>query len=487
MSLDDQEPMQWTAPTNFLLNSMTQNGAGYNASNPFPPGTGDFYNYAENGMSYNDNFGIAYPTQYSNASCPRSYTGVDLSGLPADISMTDSHPPTAYHIEPPNHLDAMDLSDHEISGQLMQLSNDFDHHPYGAHMKVEDSNGYQSPYSDLTRASTPHDDPPRHPHDLSGDGVIDKEQPYAQLIYQALLNAPNNTMILRDIYEWFKANTDKASASETKGWQNSIRHNLSMNGAFEKVDQPGEESRKGFMWRLTDEAIREGVKSTTRYRSKQPNKRGHRTQQPQPQRQASGAKGGQAARRSARMKRSGRMHDGYRNGNDQYMSRSVPAAFDPHYRSVPADAYPPSPYYGSDVDFGYPSSSSSRTDDFTLNNPNANVLGPHHHAHLDLFSPPTRSYPGSPMSQHHHDLSRTISAHSLSQPLPHGLPIGDTAYVLEQSPEGGLFSNSPSPSADEPRTPVDQGGWREDVGMGMGMAGCVFEDAGGMGYRAYTG
>ena len=62
------------------------------------------------------------------------------------------------------------------------------------------------------------------------DGIVDKEQPYAQLIYQALLNAPNKTMILRDIYEWFKNNTDKASASETKGWQNSIRHNLSMNG-----------------------------------------------------------------------------------------------------------------------------------------------------------------------------------------------------------------------------------------------------------------
>ena len=50
-----------------------------------------------------------------------------------------------------------------------------------------------------------------------------------------------------------------------------------------------------------------------------------------------------------------------------------------------------------------------------------------------------------------------------------------------------MFSNSPSPSADEPRTPVDQGGWREDVGMEMGMAGCVFEDTAGMGYRTYTG
>jgi hypothetical protein len=231
MSLDEQEPMQWTAPTNFLLSSVTQNSAGYDASNPFPPNTGEFYHYAENGVSYNDNFTITYPAQYPNSSCPRSYSGLDLTGLPADISMTESYPPTAYHIEPPRHHDAMDLSDHEISGQLMQLSNDYDHHQYSSHIKAEDPNGYQSPYSDLTRASTPNDDPPRNPHDFGGDGgVIDKEQPYAQLIYQALLNAPNKTMILRDIYEWFKSNTDKASASETKGWQNSIRHNLSMNG-----------------------------------------------------------------------------------------------------------------------------------------------------------------------------------------------------------------------------------------------------------------
>jgi hypothetical protein len=232
MSLDEQDPMQWVAPNNFLLTSMTQNAAGYHATNPFPPGTGDLYHYAENGMSYNDNFNISYPPHYPNSSCPRSYTGIDLTGLPSDIDMTDSYPPTAYHIEPPKHHDTMDLSDHEISGQLMQLSNDYDHHQYCSHIKVEDTNGYQSPYSDLTRASTPHDDSAGHSHDFIANegGVIDKEQPYAQLIYQALLNAPNKTMILRDIYEWFKNNTDKASASETKGWQNSIRHNLSMNG-----------------------------------------------------------------------------------------------------------------------------------------------------------------------------------------------------------------------------------------------------------------
>jgi hypothetical protein len=232
MSLDEQESMQWAAPTNLLLNPMAQNAASYHAPNPFSPGTGDFYHYAVNGMSYNDNFNMAYRPNYPSSSYPRSYTGIDLTGLPSNIDMTDSYPPTAYHIEPPNHHDATDLPDHEINGQLMQLSNDYDHHQYGSHIKVDNPNGYQSPYSDLPRASTPHDDSSLHPHELvTGEGgVIDKEQPYAQLIYQALLNAPNKTMILRDIYEWFKNNTDKASASETKGWQNSIRHNLSMNG-----------------------------------------------------------------------------------------------------------------------------------------------------------------------------------------------------------------------------------------------------------------
>jgi hypothetical protein len=100
--------------------------------------------------------------------------------------------------------------------------------------------------------------------------------------------------------------------------------------AFEKIEQPCKGSCKGFMWRLTDETIREGVKSTTRYRSKQLNKRAHRTQQPQPQRQASGAKGGQAARRSANLRRSKRMNGQYR--NDPYISRSVPA---PQLQRIP--------------------------------------------------------------------------------------------------------------------------------------------------------
>lgn len=55
------------------------------------------------------------------------------------------------------------------------------------------------------------------------------DKPYAQLIYDALIQAPGHRMLLRDIYDWFIQNTRKAIESGTNGWQNSIRHNLSMN------------------------------------------------------------------------------------------------------------------------------------------------------------------------------------------------------------------------------------------------------------------
>jgi hypothetical protein len=62
------------------------------------------------------------------------------------------------------------------------------------------------------------------------------DEPYAKLIYRALMSAPNHSMVLQEIYQWFRENTVKGS-SDTKGWMNSIRHNLSMNavGLFPKM------------------------------------------------------------------------------------------------------------------------------------------------------------------------------------------------------------------------------------------------------------
>ncbi|KAK3309413.1 uncharacterized protein B0T15DRAFT_2462 [Chaetomium strumarium] len=108
-----------------------------------------------------------------------------------------------------------------------------------------------------------------------------KEEPYAKLIYRAFLSTPRRAMTLQEIYQWFRENTDKGK-TESKGWQNSIRHNLSMNMAFTKRERKlgsckdgdaesgygsGSQSdgRKVSEWYLEPWAA-EGVQSTTKYR-----------------------------------------------------------------------------------------------------------------------------------------------------------------------------------------------------------------------------
>ena len=56
------------------------------------------------------------------------------------------------------------------------------------------------------------------------------DMPYAKLIYQALIGAKGHRLVLRDIYKWIESNTEKALDPAFRGWQNSVRHNLSMNG-----------------------------------------------------------------------------------------------------------------------------------------------------------------------------------------------------------------------------------------------------------------
>jgi hypothetical protein len=66
--------------------------------------------------------------------------------------------------------------------------------------------------------------------------------------------------------------------------------------AFQKVESANPDDKRGFMWRLTEAAVHQGVKSTTRYRAKLPSKRSSRGHHAAPQRKASGSKGGLATR-----------------------------------------------------------------------------------------------------------------------------------------------------------------------------------------------
>ncbi|KAK2037080.1 hypothetical protein LZ31DRAFT_191123 [Colletotrichum somersetense] len=68
---------------------------------------------------------------------------------------------------------------------------------------------------------------------------------YAQLIYQALRSRKTKQMGLAELYDWFERKTGRAKKG-SKGWKNSVRSNLSLNKAFQRVDD------KGSCWKLVD-------------------------------------------------------------------------------------------------------------------------------------------------------------------------------------------------------------------------------------------
>ncbi|CAG97997.1 forkhead family transcription factor FKH1 [Kluyveromyces lactis] len=94
--------------------------------------------------------------------------------------------------------------------------------------------------------------------DLSRDENRNIKPPhsYATMITQAILSTEEGELSLSDIYKHI-ANHYSYYRYTKAGWQNSIRHNLSLNKAFEKVPRKPGEPGKGMKWRISEETQRD--------------------------------------------------------------------------------------------------------------------------------------------------------------------------------------------------------------------------------------
>ncbi|KWU46867.1 hypothetical protein RHOSPDRAFT_31688 [Rhodotorula sp. JG-1b] len=85
---------------------------------------------------------------------------------------------------------------------------------------------------------------------LAYQGTMNKPPySYAALIGQALFSTPDLRMALADIYTWIMQKYPYFR-KEDSGWQNSIRHNLSLNQCFIKTQRGPQNPGKGCLWAI---------------------------------------------------------------------------------------------------------------------------------------------------------------------------------------------------------------------------------------------
>ena len=109
-----------------------------------------------------------------------------------------------------------------------------------------------APIKELRPAKKPRLDEPLPPPDSFPPIIDDGTKPnhsYATLIGMAILRSPQRRLTLAQIYKWI-SDTYSFYNPNDAGWQNSIRHNLSLNKHFIKQERPKDDPGKGNYWAI---------------------------------------------------------------------------------------------------------------------------------------------------------------------------------------------------------------------------------------------
>lgn len=175
-------------------------------------------------------------------------------------SNAQSPPTSIYPAPPPNPMQAMGsfhymedkenahLAQRPVSQGLQIMDETYQTKSGGKRQLLE-----AAPIKEQRPAKKPKLDEGAIPaHDAFPSIEDDGEKPaisYANLIGMAILRSPQRKLTLSQIYKWI-SETFRWYNLEDAGWQNSIRHNLSLNKAFIKQERPKNDPGKGHYWSI---------------------------------------------------------------------------------------------------------------------------------------------------------------------------------------------------------------------------------------------
>lgn len=146
--------------------------------------------------------------------------------------------------------------------------------------------GVQKPLKVLPPASSPMQQVPSPHGRLTPTSMLRKKQTfngkdsgfpkpaysYSCLIALALKNSPTGSMSVSEIYK-FMCEHFPYFKTAPNGWKNSVRHNLSLNKCFEKIEKPatnGANQRKGCLWAMNPEKINKMDDEVKKWSKKDP-------------------------------------------------------------------------------------------------------------------------------------------------------------------------------------------------------------------------
>lgn len=151
----------------------------------------------------------------------------DLASLFPPTSPPLSYPPTTSHLPPswtstPGEYNVQ-------AGQERSPASTSQHGAIGASPSLAGFDQQSLWPTSLSTQEAVDQVPFEHQTQGTGSDSDSADASYAKVLYWILLNAPNHTLPLSDIYDAVHKKSARASDPNNKGWRNSVRHNLSMN------------------------------------------------------------------------------------------------------------------------------------------------------------------------------------------------------------------------------------------------------------------